>query len=193
MQLIEDRIRKKIEEWREREISAVLNSSPAIYLTKIGALDFLKVYKEVFLPEKVRQEIVKGKGVHVPDAYILEKSIEKGDIKAIDISNEGLYSTLVKNPSIHEADAEAIVLAEELDSILVMDDPKGIEVAEMRNIRVEPTLTVLLAGYSLGSADFERTESIFKTLLMTKFRVSAREYEKAIMYLQTIKKLHEPL
>jgi predicted nucleic acid-binding protein len=194
MNSLEDRLRKRIQEWKEREISAVLNNSPAIYLTKTGALDFLRVYGEVFIPPKVKEEVVsKGIKIHAPDAYILQRAVKRGDIKVREIGKKELYSTLIKNPLIHEADAEAVVLAEELNAVLVMDDPRGIEVAELRNIKVEPTLTVLLIGYALGIADFERTQRTIRNLLTTKFRVPAKEYEKVMEYLHIIKKLQEDL
>jgi len=181
--------KEKIEEWRKREVNAVFNSSPLIYLTRIGILDVvLGMYKKVYTPEAVKREIIdKGKELNKSDAFILEDYVKKGKIKVQKIKNLETYAILLKNPLIHRADIEAICLAEELKAILVMDDPKAVEIAKMRGIEIEPTLTVILICYALDHIDFEKAETSFKILLKTKFRVKAQEYERALELLEMIR------
>ncbi len=190
---LEEKLRKKITEWKRRSVLAVWNSSPCIYLTKIGALDAcLKVYKKVYIPPKVEYEVIKrGKEIDAVDAHILEGYIADRRIAVKEIRNKHLYDALMKNPLIHAADMESIVLADELKCILVMDDPMGVEVAQMKNLQVEPTMTVILIAYSLDFSDFQTAENFLKELLLTKFRICARDYEKARDYLYLIRKIKE--
>jgi len=181
--------KEKIEEWRKREVNAVFNSSPLIYLTRIGILDVvLGMYKKVYTPEAVKREIIdKGKELNKSDAFILEDYVKKGKIKVQKIKNLETYAILLKNPLIHRANIKTICLAEELRAILVMDDPKAIEVAKMKGIVVEPTLTVILMCYALDCIPFKRTRALVKTLLKTKFRIKAHEYERALELLEMIR------
>lgn len=85
----------------------------------------------MYIPEGVRAEVVdRGMQIRKPDAFILDKYIKNGKIKVRKIENVNLFEILSKNPLIHEADAEAICLAEERGSVLVLDDLKAIEVAK---------------------------------------------------------------
>ena len=181
--------KEKIEEWRKREVNAVFNSSPLIYLTRIGILDVaLRMYKKVYTPEAVKREVIdKGKELNKSDAFIVDEYLKKKKITVQTIKNLETYAILLKNPLIHRADIEAICLAEELKAILVMDDPKAIEVAKMKGIKIEPTLTVILICYALDHIDFEKAETSYKTLLKTKFRVKAQEYERALEILEMIR------
>lgn len=76
---------KKLEEWRKRKIFAVFDSSPLIYLTRIGFLDYaLRVYEEVYIPEGVRTEAVdRDMQIRRPDAFILDEYIKNGKIKPL--------------------------------------------------------------------------------------------------------------
>jgi len=185
-------ILRRVEYWRSRKAEAVINSSPSIYLARAGGLDFLGIYSRVYMPRTVKREVVdSGKRISAPDALFLENAIEEGRIVVSSPGSKRLYNKLLKNPLIHKADAQAIALADEKRAVLVMDDAKGIEVAKMMNIEVEPTLTVILIGYALGISDYTRTREIYKNLLSTRFRVSALEYEKALGYLDTLKEIVE--
>lgn len=179
----------RIEEWRKREVNAVFNSSPLTYLTRIGILDVaLGMYKKVYTPEAVKREVIdKGKELNKSDAFIVDEYLKKKKITVRTIKNLETYAILLKNPLIHRADIEAICLAEELKAILVMDDPKAIEVAKMKGIVVEPTLTVILICYALDYIDFKKAETSFKILLKTKFRVKAHEYERTLELLEMIR------
>jgi len=181
---------KKIKYWKTRRVEAVINSSPSIYLVKTGALDFLQVYSKVYMPEIVKKEVVDtGKRINVPDALFMEKAIEEGRIAIGAPDSGGIYNTLLKNPLIHRADAQAIAMADEKNAVLIMDDAMGSEVARMMNLQVEPTLTVILIGYALGISDYHRAKEILKNLLSTRFRISALEYENALRYLEILREI----
>ncbi len=185
-------IQKRVEYWRTRKVEAVINSSPSIYLAKTGGLDFLKIYSKVYMPEIVKTEVVDtGKKVSAPDAIFIENMIEEGRIVLGAPGSERLYNTIMKNPLIQKADAQAIALADEKKAVLIMDDSKSIEIARMVNIEVEPTLTVILIGYALGISDYYRAKEIFKNLLSTRFRISIKGYENALEYLEILRGIIE--
>jgi predicted nucleic acid-binding protein len=185
-----ERIQKRIEYWKTRRIEAVINSSPSIYLAKVGGLDLLDIYSKVYMPQIVKKEVVdSGKRVSAPDALFLENAIEEGRIVPDAPNSKRVYNTIIKNPLIQKADAQAIALAHEKKAVLIMDDSKGIEVARMLNIEVEPTLTVVFIAHALGISGYSRAKEIYKTLLSTTFRISALEYEKALKHLDMLREI----
>jgi len=57
----------------------VSNTSPLIYLAKIGKLELLKVlFKEIVIPKQVYDEIMEGKDENYLDALFIEAEIKKG-------------------------------------------------------------------------------------------------------------------
>ncbi|MFH2109769.1 MAG: hypothetical protein ABIJ47_00760, partial [Candidatus Bathyarchaeota archaeon] len=62
---------------------AVSDSTPLIYLAKIGRLDILKgVFKSIYVPEAVFDEAVtQGKAHNIVDAFIIEKAVGDWIIK----------------------------------------------------------------------------------------------------------------
>lgn len=181
--------KEKIEEWKERAVPAVFDSSPLIYLTKIGLLStVLKCYTASYTPPSVKYEVIdKGLEREKPDAYILDDYLKKEMITVRKPTDRDLYERLFTNPMVHQAEVEAICLAEELNAVLVMDDLKAVEIARMRDIPVEPSLTVILISYACGHITFERASSAYKELLTTQFRVKADIYERALELLEAVK------
>lgn len=185
-------LRRRIEYWKSRKVEAVINSSPSIYLTKAGGLDLLDIYSKVYMPEMVKKEVVDaGKRVNAPEVLFLEDAIKEGRILLAAPASRETYHMLLKNPLIQKADAQAIALAHEKGAVLTMDDSKGVEAARMMNIEVEPTLAVVFIAYALGISDYPRAREIYKTLLSTRFRVSASKYEKAIGHLEMLREIVE--
>ncbi len=64
--------------------------------------------------------------------------------------------------------------------------PKAIEVAKLRAVKVEPTLTVILICYALDCIDFKKAEHAYRELLKTQFRVKAHVYERALELLEMV-------
>ncbi len=114
-------------EWRKREIGAVFDSSPLIYLTKIGVLeDALKIYNVGYIPDGVKKEVIdRGIELHKSDAFVLDECVKNKRIGCEKIRNVEMYTVLSKNPRIHKADVEAICLTEEGGCVLVADDPQS--------------------------------------------------------------------
>ena len=58
----------------------ISNSTPLIYLTKLGKLNLLKdLFKKIIIPEEVFQEVViRGKANHVSEALIVKEAVKAG-------------------------------------------------------------------------------------------------------------------
>jgi predicted nucleic acid-binding protein len=126
-------------------VQAVSNSTPLIYLAKIGELYLLeKLFDTVLIPVKVYSEVVmsgKEKGYH--DAYLVEEFVEKGFIVKKEVKMKKL-----KNMPIGRGEAETIELAarEGLKDVLI-DEAKARRIARMYNLRPKGTLWILVSAF----------------------------------------------
>ena len=118
---------------------AVSDSSPLIALAKIGKLDILKeLFGKIVIPKAVWYEVVvKGKGK--PGAEDVRKA-EWIKIREV----EDRLSVEVLKSEIEVGEAEAIVLAKELNAdLLIMDESIPRVIAESIGLRVAGSLAII--------------------------------------------------
>lgn len=172
----------------------IFNSTPLIYLTKVSLTkSFKEIPEEKFTTTRVFNEIVQeGKKKGAPEASLLE-NLFKEEIIKIHNPNDGEYLKSAKKMSaeserqpLHEAEAEVLCLAKELNGIAIADDQVARSVARLLGIELHGT------GYILGK--IFATSKIKKEELMEKLKemrnegwhVSAEDYLKIIEYLKSL-------
>lgn len=154
---------------------AVVDSTPLIYLAKIGRLELLKVYSEVFIPRAVYEETVsKGLKKGFLDAEIIKREIEKGAVKLKELSGKQQKEAqeLTKFAEIDAGEAESIVLARHLNSELLLDDLVAQGVA--KTLGLEPLWTTSFVLKLLGAKRLQKKEArkIIEKLVDTGYRIS---------------------
>lgn len=153
--------------------TVVSNSTPLIALSRIGKLDLLREYfKEIIIPEAVYQEVVVAGG----DLYGA-KEIQKLDwVKVRKVKNELAAKAL--ETIVDKGEAEAITLAAELESrLLLMDDAEGRKTAQGIGLRITGTVGVLLMAARDGKVELKNA---LDQLLSAGFRLSEKEYQRII-------------
>lgn len=124
----------------------VSNTTPLISLFKIGQIDILKIlFKKVYIPTAVYKEIaVLGKGKHSSDV------LDTLDyIKVQDAQNKLAVDLL--QSQLDYGEAEAIVLANELNAdILILDEKKARKVAQANLQKVIGTIGLLQIAKDKG-------------------------------------------
>ncbi len=134
-------------------MTVVCNSTVLIALSRIGKLHILKeVFNEVIVPDAVYDEVVSG-GKGKPGAQDVEKAawIKKKSIK------DALAAKVLKT-DMGEGEAEAIILAQELNAAYAVIDEQARKHAELLGLNVIGTLGVLAFAYRRGILpDFKET------------------------------------
>ena len=123
----------------------VCDSSPLIFLTKIGKLNLLQlIFNKVYVPEAVFKEVTEGKSGKYDPGIAGAKAVKNaGWIEVRKVSSRKLVETLLKTIDIGES--EAIILAQEMGAqLLIMDERKGRAVANSYNIKTTGTLGLLI-------------------------------------------------
>jgi predicted nucleic acid-binding protein len=104
-----------------------------------------KLFREVYIPEAVKQEVISG---GTDSLGVKEIKTEKW-IRARKIKNKLAKEYLLTE--IHDGEAEVIILAEELKAdIIIMDDKLGRRIAKLRGFKVVGTLRILIAAKKKG-------------------------------------------
>lgn len=144
----------------------VVNTSPLIFLGHLGRLGLLQYAgRNIYIPLAVAEEVAEK-----PDAAALAVQIACGTwIQVRDVSDQTAVN-LVRS-ALHKGEAEAIVLATELQAErLVMDDHDARRFADRCGLNTVGTLGILLAAKQRG--DIVSLRSEIDRLLAMGFRVN---------------------
>jgi len=125
----------------------VSNSSPLIWLAKIGRLKILRgLFGEIVIPMRVYEESTLRK--RSADAVLIGRAVEEGWIK---VSEERIEEAdiLAGVSGIHLGEAEAILLAQKLDTELILDEREASATAQMFGVRPIGTIAALLLALAI--------------------------------------------
>jgi len=172
----------------------IFNSTPLIYLTKVSLAKLLKeIPEEKFTTTKVFNEVVQeGKKKGAPEASLLESLFKEETIKFRN-PNDKEYLKSVKKMSVeserhplHEAEAEVLCLAKELNGIAIADDQVARSVARLLGIELHGTGYIL--GKIFATGKIKKGELIEKVKEMRNegWHVTAEDYLKIIEYLKNL-------
>ncbi len=148
----------------------VADSSPLIYLSRVGALDLLaSVYQDVVIPRAVWNEVVERR----PSAPGVEAITQALWIRIDDrqLRRDDL--------GLDPGETAAIFLAEALHAdALLIDERLGREIAEARGITVRGTLGVLVQARQMGALPALRP--VLDALVAEGFRIAPALIREAL-------------
>lgn len=126
----------------------VSNSTPLIYLAKLGHLLFLrKLYGEGNVPSEVMKEVMRGKQLEFDDAAVVEKAERDGWLKVAKLDSKQKRKLLTLRRTfvdISKADAAALVLAKDLSVTFCVDDSRAVRVVEVLGVKHIGTFGIIL-------------------------------------------------
>ena len=140
----------------------VFNSSPLIALAKLGYLDIaVNLFEKALAPRGVLEEIMAKKD------EVSSQVLELINKKALEVREVGavpFYSGL------HRGELEAIALAKETNSIVILEDLKARKAARVEGLRIIGTLGILKVLKDGGIIEDE-PEELLKKLNRIGFRI----------------------
>ena len=124
----------------------ISNAGPLIHLAKANALQILQtLYHSILIPEEVKTEIVdKGKEKGYSDALEIEKAIQQGWIKTIQVKLNSDFQKAAKIAGLRRAEASVIQYAYQKHLIALLDDEPARIFARTLNITIRGTLGILI-------------------------------------------------
>lgn len=157
----------------------VSNTSPLIWLSKIGKISLLKeLYGEVVIPEEVyRESVERGLQEGFSDALVIKEGVNQGWIKISGLSESGslLCQRIMEHAlEIHLGEVQAIILARETNILLLIDESTGRAFAEAWSLEVRGTIHVVLKALREELLDKDGTREAVLQLIDKGFRIEPR-------------------
>lgn len=171
-----------------KPITAVSNSTPLIYLAKIGRLDILKsVFGKIFIPEAVfKESVTMGKTLNISDAFIIERAVGTWIVREqIKPEVDAEYRFLDLNLRLGSGEKEAIKLCKQLNvRYLVADDKEARRVSKMLNIMPIGTCSIIVQAYRQRTITKDEAIQTLNELLKAGFRIDTELYRKILRELE---------
>ena len=164
----------------------VFNSTPLIYLAKVGLSKVLEDLKgETVTSPEVKCEVVdKGKRKGVPDAIVLEKLFSSKVLQVVEPKDKEFLLRLLETRGLHVTDAEVLALARELDGLAVVDDEVARKTAKVYGIAYMGTPYVLVRAVSEGIITRDRARQAVNDMVSAGWRCSIESYAKIMEVLE---------
>ena len=153
----------------------ISDATPIITLAKIDKLDILgRFYHEVLLPNAVFDEVC-GNQAFAAEASAIQKC-EFIRLKAV---NRIQSVKILMASGLGLGESEAIVLADTLsDTLLLIDERQGRQIAQNMGIRITGTLGILLQAKKLGL--IENIKPLLDKLITENIRISEPLYNSIL-------------
>jgi len=166
-------------------LPTVSNTSPLIWLSKIGKITLLKeLFGEVIIPQEVYDEAIeRGLQGGFSDAFIINEAAEEGWIKTSKLAQKevAFCQKIVKHAfEIHLGEAQAIVLAQRLNALLLIDESAGRAFAEAWGLKVKGTVYVIISALRRGLVSRVEAKDMLLTLVSKGFRIEPNLLAKLI-------------
>ncbi len=168
-------------------MQTISNTSPLIWLSKIGKLSLLKdLFDEIQIPDEVYKEAVdRGLEEGFMDALVVREAIDQGWIKVLQLDNNEitLCQKIMKHAfEVHMGEAQAIVLARRMgkDALLLMDESSGRAFAEAWGLKVKGVLYVTMKALRSELIDNAEAKEIVLTLVSKGFRIEPKLLARVI-------------
>jgi uncharacterized protein len=155
-------------------VPGVSNSTPLLYLAKLGDLSFLPgLFGPITVPQAVwRELVIDGRGK--PGATQVESA--RGDWLTVATPSHYDQVTDLAEGGLEIGEAEAIILAAELgEGVIFMDDERGVLESRARGFEVVRTPAVYFAAKRRGWID--RVQPKLDRLRDSGFRLRAAHYQ----------------
>lgn len=148
----------------------VSDTTPIISLIKINRLDLLeKLFDEIFIPDAVYRELTTNI-TFADEGKIVRKF---NFLKQISVQNKQSIQILQSVTGLDDGESEAIVLANEQKSdLLIIDERKGRKVAQKLGIAITGTMGILIQANAEGMISKDEVKSYLEVLKESNIRLS---------------------
>ena len=166
----------------------ILNSTPLIYLTKIGLANLLRELRlQKFTSSLVKKEVVeKGKAAGAPEAPLLEDLFQSGAIKLKEPRNKKLIERLHEVKGLSEADIRVLALARECDATAIVDDAMAGKTAKTFGIAYAGTPYLLSRAFLQGLISRQETRKAVDDMISAGWRCGIEDYQRIIKQIDAL-------
>jgi predicted nucleic acid-binding protein len=163
-----------------------LDSSPLIYLNKVGLQDFTYLEGEKIIPPQVyRQVVADGKMRGEADALVTEELVERGVLRVVEVENGFMKTLKSMEAGLHESELEVLALAKSRNGIAILDESIARDTATILGIGVYGTLFLIFLMVRREILKREEAKDKVNSMIKKGFRLGHEEYLKFLELLQS--------
>lgn len=153
----------------------VLNSSPLIFLAKLGYLNqFIESPDDFYIPQSVADEIG---AKSAPASQNVQAMIDSNNLQ-VRASNLTILANSL-NQRLGKGESEAIALGIELDAdYILLDDSTARREAGRLGLTVKGTLAVIKKLSKDGKISIESSDDLYQQLIDIEFRVKRSLFDQ---------------
>ncbi|MEK6893862.1 MAG: hypothetical protein AABX10_00185 [Nanoarchaeota archaeon] len=149
----------------------ISNTSPIIFFTKINKLELLsRLYSNIIITKEVEDELLSN---NKPDSELIKRAIKENLISVKSPSND-------LDLSLGKGENSAINLALELKDQLIIDDSRGIRVAQSLGIETLRTTSVILSAVRKKVITKKEALDLINKIIEKGYYISVRYYKELI-------------
>ena len=154
----------------------ISDSSPLIYLVKIGCIKYLKnLFDEIIISKGVYEEILEGRKHGKNETIILEELIEEEFI----IVKEP--NSIIEIETLDRGEKESISICKELNiNTILIDEEKGFNISYMFNLNPIRTTNLLIILLDKSLINLSRYKEFLNKLIEAGYFLDASTYEKLL-------------
>lgn len=163
-------------------MTAIINSSPLIYLGKLGLLDLLqRLFEKVITVDAVKEEVLDSS---TSEYAVLHNAFS--DWLIVSAVPKSSLSARLNDMGLHRGEVDVLVLAyhtkkQESDSVVVIDDLAARDVARTLRLKVTGTVGIILRATKHGLLTKSESRDRIRFLVEdTSFRMSTALYSRVI-------------
>ena len=162
----------------------ISDSSPLIYLAKIGCINSLKnLFDEIVISRGVYEEILEGKKHGKNEIIIIEELIES---KFIIVKEP---NSIIKIEKLDRGEKESISLCKELNiKTILIDEEIGFSISYMFNLNPIRTTNLLIILLDKSLINLSRYKEFLNKLIEAGYFLDASTYEKLLRIGESIAK-----
>ncbi len=145
----------------------ICNSSPLIFLSKIGELGILrKLFVKIKIPSSVKEEVLIEDKI---GSEFIREAIEEGWIKVEDPKK-------IIELSLGKGENSVISLGKENEEVVIIDDLKAIKIARSFGLKYSRTTTIILEGVKRGVINKKQALESINKLIEEGYYIAPRYF-----------------
>jgi hypothetical protein len=175
-------------------LPTVSDTSPLIWLSKIGKLTLLKdLYTKILIPQEVYQEAVeRGLKEGFSDALVIKEGCDQGWIRILQLDEKEVtfcQSIMEHSFELHMSEVQAIALTRKTgkDTLLLIDESSGRAFAEAWGLKVKGVLYVIMTALRCEFLDHAEAKETVLTLVQKGFRIEPKLLARIIREIDNYK------